>query len=323
MLTTILVVEDNDELRKYLSEKLSEHFIVIAAKNGTEAFQMLSDYLPEIVISDVMMPETDGYTLCRKIKENSLYADIFVILLTAKSSTDDELQGYKSGVDIYIKKPFDSDALINQVINITQTLQNRRTQLLGKLISPDPNDIDFDPKDQFLQQSMKVIEAHFMDAEFKIDEFAEEMNVSKTVLHRKFRSLVGQTPNQFIRTVRLRKAVNLLRNSDLNISEIAYLTGFNQSHYFIKCFREVYQSRLRKISDSKKRIMNTMMFEISNFNPFCQLIRPKKLLFSKLRVFEFRFVYYRFFLFEGVCICISGHRIVVLLFDWGLNNVLF
>jgi AraC-like DNA-binding protein len=91
-----------------------------------------------------------------------------------------------------------------------------------------------------------------MDAEFKIDEFAEEMNVSKTVLHRKFRSLVGQTPNQFIRTVRLRKAVNLLRNSDLNISEIAYLTGFNQSHYFIKCFREVYYETPKNFRQQKK-----------------------------------------------------------------------
>lgn len=250
--TTILVVEDNDELRKYLAEKLSAYFVVVAASNGAEAFQMLADYLPEIVISDVMMSEIDGYTLCRNIKENSLYADIFVILLTAKSSTDDELQGYKSGADIYIKKPFDSEALINQVINITQTRQNRRTQLLGKLISPDPNDIDFDPKDQFLQQSMKVIEAHFMDAEFKIDEFAEEMNVSKTVLHRKFRLLVGQTPNQFIRTIRLRKAVNLLLKSDLNISEIAYLTGFNQSHYFIKCFREVYNETPKSFRQQKK-----------------------------------------------------------------------
>jgi signal transduction histidine kinase/ligand-binding sensor domain-containing protein/DNA-binding response OmpR family regulator len=239
--TTLLLVEDNEELRNYLRNKLSTHFSVICAEDGSDALNLIAEYLPEIVLSDIMMPgPTDGYALCRKIKENSLYSDIFVVMLTAKSSTDDELRGYREGADVYIKKPFDSDALVSQIININHTRQKRKTQLMGKLVSPDINEIDFDPKDLFLQQSMKVIEEHLMNADFKIDEFAAEMNVSKTVLHRKFRALVGQSPNQFIRTIRLRKAVNLLRNSDLTIAEIAYLTGFNQSHYFIKCFHEVY-----------------------------------------------------------------------------------
>ncbi|MBP1614846.1 MAG: hypothetical protein H6Q13_2294 [Bacteroidetes bacterium] len=250
---TILLVEDNEELREYLKTKFSSHFTVITARNGVEAMELIAEYLPEIVVSDVMMPESDGFTLCRRIKENSLYADIFVILLTAKSSTDDELQGYKAGADIYIKKPFDSDALINQMININQTRQKRKAQLLGRLVSPDSKDIEFDPKDQFLQQSMKVIEEHLMDADFKIDEFAAEMNISKTVLHRKFRALVGQTPNQFIRTIRLRKAVNLLNTSELTIAEIAYLTGFNQSHYFIKCFREVYNDTPKNFRQALKK----------------------------------------------------------------------
>lgn len=251
--TTVLLVEDNEELRNYLRNKLSTYFSVIVAENGTEALKLVSEFLPEIIISDIMMPGIDGLELCRRIKENSLFADIFVVILTAKSSSEDELRGYKEGVDIYIKKPFDSDALVNQIININQTRQKRKALLLGKLISPDTNDIDFDPKNQFLQQSMKVIEAHFMDAEFKIEEFAEEMNVSKTVLHRKFRALVGQTPNQFIRTIRLRKAASLLLNSDLTIAEIAYLTGFNQSHYFIKCFHEVYDETPKNFRQQKKQ----------------------------------------------------------------------
>ena len=237
----ILIVEDNDDLREYLRNTLESYFSVILARNGMEAMKQVEEYLPEIVVSDIMMLEGDGLTLCHQIKENSLYADIFVILLTAKSSTDDELQGYKAGADIYLKKPFDSAALINQMLNICQTRQKRKAQLISKLISPDSNEIEFDPKEQFLQQSMKVIEEHLMDSDFKIDEFAEEMNTSKTVLHRKFKTLVGQTPNQFIRTIRLRKAVYLLNTTDLTIAEIAYSTGFNQSHYFIKCFREIYQ----------------------------------------------------------------------------------
>lgn len=249
---TILVVEDHEELREYLKSKFSAYFTVITATNGTEAMEAITRYLPEIVVSDVMMPHGDGLTLCQQIKDNSLFADIFVILLTAKSSTDDELQGYKAGADIYVKKPFDSDALLNQIININQTRQKRKSQLLGKLISPDSKEIEFDPKEHFLQQSMKIIEDHLMDADFKIDEFAAEMNTSKTVLHRKFRSLVGQTPNQFIRTIRLRKAVHLLGTSDLTIAEIAYLTGFNQSHYFIKCFREVYHDTPKNFRQKKQ-----------------------------------------------------------------------
>ncbi|WP_321332247.1 two-component regulator propeller domain-containing protein [uncultured Bacteroides sp.] len=254
---TLLLVEDNEELREYLKSKFTEaHFSVITARNGNEAMKLVTEYMPEIVVSDVMMPEGDGFTLCREIKGNSLYADIFVIFLTARASTDDELQGYKAGADIYVKKPFDPDALVNQMINISQTRQKRKAQLLGKLISPDSKDIDFDPRDQFLQQSMKVIEEHLMEADFKIDEFAAEMNASKTVLHRKFRTLVGQTPNQFIRTIRLRKAVNLLNNTELSIAEIAYLTGFNQSHYFIKCFREVYEDTPKNFRQKKQEQKN-------------------------------------------------------------------
>ncbi len=248
---TILITEDNEQMRKYLSEKLSAHFNVITASNGQQALDYIEEYLPEIIISDVMMPGMDGFSLCREIKENSRYADIFVILLTARTSTDDELQGYKAGADIYIKKPFDSEVLLNQIINIQNTRKKRKSQLLSRLVSKEDYEIEFDPKETFLQRSMQVIEEHLMDPDFKIDEFASEMNMSKTVLHRKFRLSVGQTPNQFIRLVRLRKSVNLLRNTDHSIAEIAYLTGFNQSHYFIKCFREVYHEtpksfRLRK-----------------------------------------------------------------------------
>jgi len=249
--STILIVEDNDQMRNYLKQKLSGHFNVITTVNGKEALNCLDEYLPEIIITDVMMPEMNGFELCRHIKENPRYADIFVVMLTARTSTGDELQGYKTGADIYIKKPFDPEVLLNQMINIQNTRQRRKAQLLSRLISKDDNEIEFDPKETFLQRSMQIIEEHLMDSEFKVDEFAAEMNMSKTVLHRKFRLLVGQTPNQFVRLVRLRKSVELLRNSDHTIAEIAYLTGFNQSHYFIKCFREIYHETPKSFRQRK------------------------------------------------------------------------
>lgn len=123
---------------------------------------------------------------------------------------------------------------------------------MQQLVTPSSDEIEFDPRDEFIRRSMKVVEEYLMNADFKIDEFASEMNLSKTVLHRKFKVLVGQTPNQFIRTIRLRKAASMLMNSDLTIAEIAYLTGFNQSHYFIKCFKEAYKVTPNNFKKDKK-----------------------------------------------------------------------
>lgn len=250
---TILLVEDNEEISKYLSNQLRQHFNTIIAYNGKEAFEYIDQYLPEIVISDIMMPQMNGLELCRKIKENPLYADIFVILLTAKISSEDELQGYKEGADIYIKKPFDTEAIISQIINILTTRQKRKEQLLKNLVTKEDNNIEFNSKEIFLQQAMNVIEENLDKADFNIEEFATSMNISKTILHKKFKMLIGQTPNQFIRAVRLKKASNLLMNSEYSISEIAYLTGFNQAHYFIKCFKEVYHETPKIFREKQKK----------------------------------------------------------------------
>ena len=240
-LFSILLVEDNSQLREYLKKRLSSHFNVAVASDGEEALIFIKNNLPEIVISDVMMPGMDGLTLCSEIKNTELYSDIFVILLSAKSSTEDEMLGYKAGADFYIKKPFEPDVLIKQLTNVYSTRQQRRKQIITDLLSPQNNNNESQPKNDFLQRAIKIIEEHLMDDDFKIDDFASEMNLSKTVLHRKFKLIIGETPNIFIRNVRLRKAANMLKETELSISEIAYMTGFSQAHYFIKCFKEVYR----------------------------------------------------------------------------------
>ena len=240
-LFTILLVEDNNQLRDYLRKKLAVHFDVAVASNGIEALDFIKNNLPEIVISDVMMPEMDGLTLCSTIKNTPMYSDIFVILLSAKSSSEDEMQGYKSGADFYVRKPFDPEILIKQMVNVYATRQQRRKQIITDLLSPQSDNAGIQPKDDFLQRAIRIIEEHLMDENFKIDEFAAEMHLSKTVLHREFKLMIGETPNIFIRNIRLRKAANMLKETDLSISEIAYLTGFSQAHYFIKCFKELYQ----------------------------------------------------------------------------------
>ncbi len=238
--STILVVEDNRQLLEYTVKKLKTYFNVLPAGNGTEAMELVEKYIPEIVITDIIMPGSDGLELTQKIKNDPRFSDIFVVILSAKATTDDELAGYRHGADIYLKKPIDTEALLNQMINIHKTRLKRKTQLYSELISKTHSEIEFDSKENFLKMSIDVIEKHLMDADFNLDDFASELNVSKSVLHRKFKLLVGQTPNQFMRLVRLRNAVEQLEKTDLSISEIAYTTGFSQAHYFIKCFREVY-----------------------------------------------------------------------------------
>lgn len=237
---TILVVEDNRQLLEYTVKKLKTHFNVLSAGNGREAMELVEKHIPEIVITDIMMPETDGLKLTEAIKTDPRFSDIFVVILTAKATTDDELAGYRHGADIYLKKPVDTEVLLKQMINLYKTRLKRKSQLYAELISKKHSEIEFDSKENFLKLSIEVIEKHLMDADFNLDDFASELNVSKSVLHRKFKLLVGQTPNQFIRLVRLRKAAEQLEKTDLSISEIAYITGFSQAHYFIKCFREVY-----------------------------------------------------------------------------------
>jgi len=254
---TVLLVEDNLQLCEYLKKKLSAHFTVAVASNGIEALEFIKYNLPELVISDVMMPEMDGLTLCSTIKKTPMYSDIFVILLSAKSSSEDEMQGYKAGADFYLKKPFDPDILIRQMVNVHATRQQRRKQIISDLLSPQKDQSEnTQPKDDFLNKAIKIIEEHLMDENFKIDEFASEMNLSKTVLHQKFKLMIGETPNIFIRSIRLRKAANMLKETDLSVSEIAYLTGFNQAHYFIKCFKELYQDTPKnfRMNKSKEKI---------------------------------------------------------------------
>ena len=226
---TILLVEDNEQILNYLAGQLAGHFNIVTATNGEEALEQTERHLPEIIISDIIMPGMDGLELCRHIKENPLYADI------------------------YIRKPFDTAALASQISNILNTRQKRKEQLLKSLTAQGHAPVEFNSKEVFLQQAMKVIEENLDKADFNIEEFAAAMNISKTVLHKKFKMLIGQTPNQFIRAVRIRKASELLESTDLSVTEIAYLTGFNQAHYFIKCFKEVYDETPKNFRERKRK----------------------------------------------------------------------
>lgn len=234
----VLVVEDNTQMSEYLKKKLSSNFEVTIAKDGAEALDLIHRNMPELVISDVMMPRMDGLELCRAVKNNHLLSDIFFVILSAKSSPEDEVAGYEAGADLYLKKPFDPDMLISQMKNLYNTRLQRRKQIIASMLEPESDKPS--ETNNFIERALEVMEEHIMDENFRLEEFAAAMGISKTVLNRKFKTLVGETPNTFIRNVRLRKAAIMLKTTDYSISEIAYMTGFAQAHYFIKRFKELY-----------------------------------------------------------------------------------
>ena len=236
----VLLVEDNDQMREYLSRKFSRHFEVQTASNGVQAMEMMAQNLPELVVSDVMMPDMDGLELCRTIKSSPLYADVFVILLSARTLPEDEVAGYKAGADFYMKKPFDPDILVSQIQNVYTTRLQRKKQIVSQLTLPGGEDREVRQEDVFLNRACEVVYAHLEDEQFSVDDLAEELHVSKAVLYRKFKFLFNDSPNVFIRNLRLKKAAELLLTTDLSVSEIGYMTGFSLSHYFIRRFKELY-----------------------------------------------------------------------------------
>lgn len=251
--SSILVVEDNKDLQDYISSIFSPYYNVITASDGKTALETASDELPDIIISDIMMPEMDGLTFCKKVKENILTSDIMIVLLTAKTSLEEEFTGYKYGADVYIKKPFDPDILASQIKNLLKTRKERKMHLLEQIASPDNKNIRSEKNEEFLDNSLKIIQQNIADPDFQVDNLALEMGISRSALFKKFKQMVGKTPNHFIRIVRLKKAAALLIESNLNINEIGYLVGFNQSHYFIRCFKEHFNCTPGKYRASKSK----------------------------------------------------------------------
>lgn len=245
---TILIVEDNSQLREYLRQKLSASFEVAVASDGEEGLKYVKKNLPEIVISDVMMPRMDGLSFCHAIKSELKLGDIFVILLSAKGSTEDEAEGYRAGADFYMKKPFDPDVLLSQITNVYNTFKRVRQSGEDR-----PSGYVYDMKHEFVAKATKVAQDNLSDDQFNLDAFAAEMGMSKPVLHRKFNLYIGDSPNNFIKQMRLQKAARLLISSDMTVSEIAYTSGFSQSHYFIKCFKDTYGTTPLKFREANKQ----------------------------------------------------------------------
>ena len=212
------------------------------AGNGKQALEILEAERIDLVISDILMPDMDGLTLCKKIKENIQTSHIPVILLTAKGEIENRIQGLEVGADSYIPKPFHPEHLFIRVEKLIEKMEMTRrkfrnfSELEYNQLSPGIGERD----DQFFNKISQCIQLHLAEPEFNADVIAEEVNMSKASLYKKVKTITGLTPHGLIKQFRLKKAAELLRNSDKSVSEVIYETGFNSRSYFYKSFNETY-----------------------------------------------------------------------------------
>ncbi len=255
-LPVVLTVEDQKEIRDYIAEHLKDSFRILEAENGKEGFETAIKNLPDLIITDLIMPEMDGVEFCRILKTDERTSHIPVIMLTARSGVEDRMEGIETGADIFLTKPFHTRELrlvVRKLIEQRKKLRER----FSRDVRLEPKDIAITPADEkFLNRALGIIEKHMGDFEFEVNIFQEEMAMSRMQLFRKIKALTDQTPSEFIRTIRLKRAAKLIEQGFGNIAQISYEVGFNNPSYFAKCFKEIYGSQP---SEYAKNIKNPDM----------------------------------------------------------------
>ena len=238
----ILVVEDDEEIRKYICNELSAGYHIIESSNGKEALNIVLTKIPDLIISDIMMPEMDGLSLCHKVKQNITTNHIPVILLTAKTSEKDQLEGLENGADAYIVKPFNIAILQKSVKNIISNREILKNNFNGQQ-QQDKNIKKISlksPDDKLLEKIVNVINNNLSNPNLNVDMITTEVGISRVHLHRKLKELTNQTSQNFIRNIRLKQAASVLAQKHHNISEVAAIVGFNNIGYFSTAFKELY-----------------------------------------------------------------------------------
>jgi len=236
----VLVVDDHADMRAYVASCLADNYRIALATDGHDGLHQIAELGPDLVISDVMMPGLDGLELCRRVKTDERSSHIPVVLLTARASDQGKLDGLTLGADDYLTKPFRPAELQARVHNLIRQRQQLRARF-GREVTLQPRDISITSADEaFLQRVMAVVEQHLAEPEFDVESFAAELNITRVHLYRKLKALTDQTPTEFVRTLRLRRAAQLLAAQAGNVADVAYQVGFINLSYFSKCFRELY-----------------------------------------------------------------------------------
>lgn len=239
-LPVLLIIDDNADIRSLIKKGLGELYYIYEAENGKKGLEIAMRVIPNIIITDLMMPIMNGVELCNKLKTTQETSHIPVIMLTAKMSQEWEIEGLKTGADAYIRKPFDMELLDLKLKNILKYRDEMRKRF-NREITLEPNEIKVTSSDdKFLQRAIEIVEEHMMDTEFSVELLVKEMNSSRTNLYLKIKELTGLSCSEFIRSIRLKRAIQLLEKSDLSVKEIMYMTGFNTASYFSKCFKKQF-----------------------------------------------------------------------------------
>ena len=247
----LLIVDDNYDIRTYVSSIFKNNYTILKAKNGQEGIDLAIEHIPDIIVSDVMMPVKNGIELCNTLKNDERTSHIPIVLLTAKAGEENELEGIKTGADDYITKPFHEELLkerIKKRIEIRNKLQLRYSQE----VILRPKDIAITPVDeQFLERMQKILDTKLIEPSFSIEDFSKALGMSRMQLHRKLKALTGMSASEFIRSQRLKLAAQLLKKSEINVSQVGYSVGFNYHAYFSKCFKDVYHCTPTEYSKKK------------------------------------------------------------------------
>jgi len=236
----LLVVEDNPEVREFIVHIFREEFRVITADNGKKGIAQAEKHHPDLIISDLMMPVMDGLEFCKELRTHEELVHIPVIILTARTASVFQLEGLQSGADVYITKPFDPNILKAQV----KGLLNVRAKLrdaFGKKITLQPTEVEITSLEgDFISSAIKIVEENLSNEDLNRDFLAQALAVSPSSLYRKLKGLTGLNTNAFIRSIRLKRAAQMMQRTDYNISEIAYQVGFNDLKYFRKSFKKQF-----------------------------------------------------------------------------------
>lgn len=249
---SLLLIEDNDDFRFYLRDNLKFQYNIYEARNGAEGWNQVLSLQPDLIVSDIMMPEMNGIELCNRIKGDERVSHIPIILLTARSSEEQRIEGFKTGADDYITKPFNFEVLearINNLLSVREKFQKN----FRKTLDVKSSELQITPLDvKLIEKAVKVVEENISSPTFSIEDFGMELGISRAYVFKKILALTGKTPLEFIRTIRLQHAAQLLEKSQLSVREIAYKVGFNTPKYFTKYFKEQYHMLPSEYAASKR-----------------------------------------------------------------------
>lgn len=248
---TLLIVDDNPDIRVYIKTMLQDQYTVLEAKDGSEGIRKALKYVPDIIISDIMMPGTDGLELCTRLKEEILTSHIPIILLTACSLDEQRITGFEKGADDYISKPFNSNVLEVRVRKLIENRKKLKELFSENLFTDNHKEILAEPDKSFIARLRTTIEENIADSELNVEELGQNLGLSRTQLYRKVKSLTNYSPNEFVKIIRLKKARMLLSATELNVTEVAYSVGFTSPSYFAKCYKEYFNE---SPSDFQKQV---------------------------------------------------------------------